>query len=385
MKWYSLDRILEKGCDYNFIVSGRGPGKSTAIVNHLIDAFADEGAQFVRISRYDWEVSARLMTAWFNEVNIAHLWDRLDNDELKIVYKSGVWYIENASGARTSMGYSMTLNNQDIFKSSSYDRVTNIVVEEFAMMDERSYIRGEIELFLSAVSTIVRNRQNVKVWFIGNTLTKHNPYFDFFGINVDRLGITPGTIRTFRCAGFEGMGATVAFEYANMSHEDISEISPLMRIGGNITATSGLYAVQPSVAEYKSRTKSLLDEDYNPVFPDLDGIYLGNGEFAAVRVTRLPRYDDLPLLVISKKDVGVIDLVGGRYLNLSGASNPTYEFDGHTFYLNTVSPYRLWADTVRMRRLRERNARCVHAFQTDEMRWKWTNFIDAYGYQMGEI
>lgn len=384
MKWYTLDRILEKGCDYNFIVSGRGPGKSTAVVNHLIDAFAKDKSQFVRISRYDWEISARLMTAWFNEVNVGHLHE-LVNDKVNVIYKSGVWYLEDEKGARTSMGFSMSLNNQDIFKSSSYDRVTNIVVEEFAMMDERNYIKGEIELFLSAVSTIVRNRQNVKVWFIGNTLTKHNPYFDFFGIDIDRLGITPGTIRTFRCAGFSGMGATVAFEYANMSHEDISEISPLMRIGGNITATSGLYAIQPSVAEYKSRTESLLDEDYQPVFPGIEGIYLGNGLFASCRVTRLPRFDDMPLLVLSDKRVGIVELTKGKFLNLSGAANPTYEFDGNLYYLNTISPYRLWADISLMRRLRERNARCVHAFETDEMRYKWTNFIDAYGYTLGEV
>lgn len=383
MRWYSLEGIESRKCDYNFIVSGRGPGKSTAMVNYLIDRF-HEGENFVRICRYDWEVSNSIMTQWFNSVNVDHLHEYFSEDCF-VSFSRGRFYLEDGEGRRVTMGFVVTLNNQDVFKSASYDGVTNIVVEEFAMMDERSYIKGEIELFLSALSTIVRNRQNVRVWLIGNTLTKHNPYFDFFGIDVDRLGIVPGTIRTFRCAGFGGLGATVALEYADMSHEDISEISPLMRVGGNVTATSGLYAVQPSVAEFEERTSTLLDDDYVRLLQGIDGLYLGGGLFCDARITRRPRFDDMRLVVMRLVEPTALELLRHRYLNLSGVANPRFEFDGTTYDLRTVSPIPIWSDRPRMLRLQRRDAMCVHAFETDEIRYKWRNFVDCYGFEPGEV
>ena len=137
MKYYSLDRILAKNCDYNFIFSGRGPGKSTAMVNHLIDEFFQNDAEFVRIGRYDWEVSRTLMSNWFNTVNYRKLIDYTNNDEVLVKFEGGQWRLyEDAKHYRT-MGYMVTLNNQDVFKSVSYDGVTNIVYEEFAMLNQR--------------------------------------------------------------------------------------------------------------------------------------------------------------------------------------------------------------------------------------------------------
>lgn len=91
MKYYSLDRILAKNCDYNFIFSGRGPGKSTAMVNHLIDEFFQNDAEFVRIGRYDWEVSRTLMSNWFNTVNYRKLIDYTNNDEVLVKFEGGQW------------------------------------------------------------------------------------------------------------------------------------------------------------------------------------------------------------------------------------------------------------------------------------------------------
>ena len=384
MKYYSLDDIKSRNCDYNFLISGRGPGKSTAIVNHLIDDFVTNGKQFVRIARYDWEVSKSLMQQWFNAVNITHLQQALDNYELSIEFKGGVFYVTDGTDSYT-IGYVVTLNNQDIFKSASYDNVTNIVFEEFVQMDERDYIRGEIELFLSAISTIVRSRNDCHVWFIGNTLSKHNPYFDFFGIDIDRLGISPGDLRTFRCAGFSGLGATVAIEYVQMSYEDISEIPALMRIGGNVTATSGLYAIQPTVAEYKDRTDTLLDTDFRKFLPMCEGAYIGDGVFCKVRITNEPRYDDMHLLVLSDWEVTPYDLSEQKFLNLSGMANPRYNMFDTWYYINCISPYPIWSDTKVMRRLQIADSKCVHAYSTDEMRYKWRNFIDAYGFVKGDI
>jgi hypothetical protein len=387
MRYYSLDRIAALDCDYNFIVSGRGPGKSTAIVNRLTDDFADRGGEFVRIARYDWECSRVLMSSWFNEVNACRMHERLGCHS---AYNAGLWYAESDEdpSVSTVMGHLVTLNNQDTIKSASFDRVTNVVYEEFAMLSDRDYMVGEVDAFLSALSTIVRRRQDVKVWFIGNTLSKHNPYFEYFGIDIDRMGIRPGDCRAFRCAGYGGHGATVAIEFANMAESDYMELSPLMRVGGNVTATTGVYDIPETVAAYRTRVEGVPDSDFLPLLPGLSGVYMGHGEFASARWSKRPLYDDMHLVALGTLHPGYGEVMHGRWLNLSGVYNPVYAPEGMQELarnLDCVNPYTMYANTADYRRFQIQDWSSVHAFETDEYEFKWRNFVDQWGYEKGRV
>lgn len=379
MRYYDISNIRSKDCDYNFIVSGRGPGKSTSCVNMLIDEYYNNGKEFVRVTRYDFEASPSIMLMWFNDINLDRVRSYYGEDAY-MDYRRGEWLVCTEKGKRR-IGRCISLNNQDIYKSVSYDQVTNIVFEEFVQMSERDYVKGEIELFLSAISTIVRSRDDCKVWMIGNTLSKYNPYFDFFGIDIDRLGIYPGTIKTYRCSGFDGMGSTVAIEYAEMSYESIIEIPSILRIGGNITATSGLYMQDPSVSEFKARTCKILDDEYTSFMRFADYVYLGNDDFATVRVTKYPKYDNMRLLRISKYDPDISDLMDKSYLNLSGEFNPRCSVYGNFINIKSISPYYIFSDDILRRRIRLMDYRCVHAYESDEIRRKWINFVDGYDYK----
>lgn len=400
MRWYSLDRIDATGCDYNFIFSGRGPGKSTAMVNHLIDSYFNtqsqfgNHSQFVRIARYDWAVSRTMMTGWFNEINKQHLREYGKG----VTYKGGEWRLFDLKQTADAlpkaedelpyqtMGYLLPLNAQDDYKSGvDYSNVTNVVFEEFVQLRERDYVDSETELFLSALSTIVRNRSGVRCWFIGNTLTKYNPYFELFGIDMDRLGMQPGDLRTFRVSGYDGKGATIALEYAEMAQDSVDELSPLMRIEGNVTATSGVFAQTPDVERYKQRTQNLLPADLVDPLP-WPGAYLGKGKFTRVRMTRFPVSDDMRLLVFSSWEPPLSDLQHDTFLNLSGDPNPTYQtpLDTRAQPLHVVSPLSALADSRVMRMLQVADARCIHAYETDEMRYKWRCFVDEIGYERGQ-
>lgn len=393
MKWYDISNIEATGCDYNFIVSGRGPGKSTAMVNKLIDDyFNDESefgrpAQFVRLERFDFEISKAKLTGWFNEVNQRKL---EDEHGCWVTFEGMEWRLRPLVNGRRDkdaayevMGYVLPLNAQDEFKSGyDYSNVTNIVFEEFVQLRERDYVQQEPELFLSALSTIVRNRQKVRCWFIGNTLTKYNPYFDIFGIDIDRIGLEPGDLKTFRVPGYRGMGATIAIEYANMAQEDIAELSPLMRIAGNDTATSGLYVIDPSVSEAPSRIAQVPLDGWERPLP-VDGLYLGDGDFSRVRLSKRPVYDGMQLLAFDNFKPEGDDLLHEKWLNLSDTANPHYTWLDVDFVLKCVAPELLWADTSLMHRLQSADARCAHAYMTDKAKYLWRNFVDMYGYERG--
>lgn len=386
MRWYSLDPILEKDCDYNFVFSGRGPGKSTAIVNHLIDCWLnersewDKPAQFVRIVRYDWAISRVMMRGWFNEVNQQKLADA----GWWIDFKGGEFRARrlHEDGSRDeddpyeTMGYVLPLNAQDDYKSGvDYSNVSNVVFEEFVQLRERDYVDHEVDLFMSALSTIVRNRHGVKCWFIGNTLTKVNPYFEMFGIDLNNIEMQPGDIRTYQVQGYDGKGATIALEYAQMAQGSVDEIAPLMRVDGNVTATSGVFATTPAVEGYSDRTATLAEEDFAPALP-VAGAYLGSGRFCRILLSKRPVWDDARLICLKACEPTAVQMTTRDWLNLSGAANPRCEYLGMPVSIRCISPMRVWADATIMNQLRHNDQSCVHAYETDEMRMKWRHFVD---------
>ena len=372
MKYYDMTNLLEKDCDYNFIVSGRGTGKSTTIINHLIDDYCTKGYQFCRIARYDFEIKPSVYNNWFNHVNIEHL---QQYGFVSCGFSRNTFYFQDESGEKYIAGYVVSLNNQDIFKSGVSTNIQNIVFEEFCAMSERDYYRGEIQAFLSALSTIVRSRNGVKCYFIGNTLTKHNPYFDFFGIDIDRLGFKAGDLLTFKVKGFYGMGATIALEYVDMAYDDINEIPSILRVCGNDTATTGLYVISHETMMYDT-FKELIDVSPFTNFLNEPVVYIGANEFYSCRISKHPLIDGRRIICAEPLTV-TPKLLESKMLNLSGVYNPTITIGEQTYHLNTMSAEIYYADK-RFTDLVTEWKSCEKCMSDDTIKTKLFNFIDKW-------
>lgn len=230
MKYYRLDRILEKDAVYNFIYGGRASGKSYAMAEKLLDDYINKGEQFVRVFRNS--ISKRNGETYFAEVI-------LDNPEkykdYKVTYDMNKYYINGEV-----FGYAVALSMEQYKKSEQYPLCTKVVFEEFTALDNEDYWDSEIEHFKSLLSTIFRHRTG-KVFFIGNSLTLSNPYFDWLGI--DATGIEIGDCKSFTPVvivnGAEELGASIAIEYVPIGYETAEEIPTMMRVPDNEIATSG--------------------------------------------------------------------------------------------------------------------------------------------------
>ncbi len=80
----------------------------------------------------------------------------------------------------------MTLSTAQDLKSANFDKVVNIIFDEF-IIDEgqkKYYLQNEVETFLNLIETIARMRK-VRIFLLGNAgniLT--NPYFLYFDLSV---------------------------------------------------------------------------------------------------------------------------------------------------------------------------------------------------------
>lgn len=166
--YYSLQKLLSHNKLFSFVLGNRGAGKSYSAKDFAIRNFLKDGSQFVYVRRYKTEF-AKLKT-FFDDIREAypgHVFEVKGRD----------FYIDE-----TYAGTSIALSTSQKDKSSTFPFVTTIIFDEFIIKEGvHHYIRDEVELFLDLYETIARTR-NVRVLFIGNTITKINPYFAYFGL-----------------------------------------------------------------------------------------------------------------------------------------------------------------------------------------------------------
>lgn len=230
MKYYSLDEIKKKKAHYNFIYGGRASGKSYEIARELLDNYLKTGEQFVRVLRS--VIYGKGCETYFTEL-IANNPDKYKG--ITVEYYQNQYTINGEI-----FGYTIPLTLEQSRKSSQYPNVTTMVFEEFTAIDNSDYIDNEIEHFKSLLSTVFRHRQG-KVYFIGNSITLSNPYFDWFGI--DAAGIEIGDIKCYSTSielnGIEMPGASIALEYVPIGYVSPAEIPFMQRIPDNEIASTG--------------------------------------------------------------------------------------------------------------------------------------------------
>lgn len=213
-KYYSLSKILKCNATYNVIFGERSNGKSFSVHEYALRRYIENGEQFAVVRRWQDDFTGKRGASMFNGVVNAGVVSKLSNGEWNgIYYYASRWYLcKYEDGVRSitderPFAYGFAITSQEHDKSTEYPGVTTILYDEF--MTRRQYIPDEFVMFCNVLSTIIRNRDNVKIFMLGNTVNKYCPYFKEMGLkHVDEM--KQGTIDIYRY-GEEKL--TVAVEY----------------------------------------------------------------------------------------------------------------------------------------------------------------------------
>ena len=177
-KFYSLDNLLKYDCEYNMILGARSNGKSYSVKHYCIKDYWENGKKFIYLRRYTVEIKISMVEAYFNDADIKKI-TKGERDGI-IVYRSGIYLAhmdkESQRLERDELiGVVMALSIQGHYKSMSMLEYKNIIFEEF--ITNSLYIDNETNELQQLVSTIARN-EKVKVFLIGNTISRLCPYFN---------------------------------------------------------------------------------------------------------------------------------------------------------------------------------------------------------------
>lgn len=218
IKYYSLDKIVSKKATYNVIMGERSNGKTYAALKYGLEQYLKDGKELAVVRRWKEDVTGQRARAIFDGLvanNVVS--DLTDGEYTGIHYYSGRYYLCTYDDGRAVynetdiFAHAFALSDTEHNKGVSYPYIGTIVFDEF--ITNGTYLRDEFVLFMNTVSTIVRQRTNVQIFMLGNTVNRFNPYFKEMGL-VHANQMDQGSIDVYK---YGKSGLTVALEYTASS------------------------------------------------------------------------------------------------------------------------------------------------------------------------
>lgn len=195
-KYYSLENILDYDCTYNIIFGERSNGKTYACLKYALERYLKTGEQLALVRRWREDFTGKRGASMFSALIENGELSKLDTEWEDIYYYSGRWWLARWEDDKRILSeepfaYGFSLGSMEHDKSTSYPNITTIIFDEF--ITRGYYLPDEFVVFLNVVSTIVRDRTNVKIFMLGNTVNQYCPYFAEMGLNHIKT-MKPGSI-----------------------------------------------------------------------------------------------------------------------------------------------------------------------------------------------
>lgn len=189
--YYTLDKILKCNADYNLIYGERSNGKTTAVFKYALKNFIKSGyvEQLGLVRRYEEDYKGKNGDNIFTGIVNLGWVDKFSKGKYNnIVYARQRWwlcYIDDEGKklytCEKPFAIGFAIGSQEHYKSTSYPDITTILFDEF--LTRSYYLPNEFVEFQNLLSTIIRLRNNVKIFMCGNTVNKYCPYFAEMGIS----------------------------------------------------------------------------------------------------------------------------------------------------------------------------------------------------------
>ena len=218
IKYWDIRNVLSINARYMLIIGERSNGKTYGTITYCLEEYFKNGSEFAYIRRWDEDLVGKKGESLFN----AHIKNGVIRKLSKgkwnhVVYKSRAYYFAfvDDEGVMTvdvrPFAYAFALTQGEHYKSNSYPDIRNIIFDEF--LTRGMYLPDEFVIYQNVLSTIIRQRDDVKIFMLGNTVNKYCPYFKEMGLNRIQ-NQKAGTIDVYE---YGNTGLRVAVEYCSMN------------------------------------------------------------------------------------------------------------------------------------------------------------------------
>lgn len=262
-EWYSLKRILKTNADFYMIYGQRSNGKTYSVLQYCLD----NNLKVAYIRRYYEEIAKYNVTSLYH----AHYGDWSKEDYTDIIYKSRSFFYAKINDdnkivktSKESLCDVFALNTWERSKGADRGHYDVIIFDEF--LTKTNYLEDELERFKNLLSSLIRYRDNVKIFLLGNTVNKYCPYFSDFEITNIIKNLKIGEVRTKILSS----GAKIAIERCERTTKT-EKVRKFFEFGRKKNMiTTGVWEIDSYphvtgtiVKEEIVKTAYIIDEDFN--------------------------------------------------------------------------------------------------------------------------
>lgn len=175
MHFYDYHKILSYNAPINILIGERGVGKTYGFKKFVISRFLKKKEKFIYLRRYDNELKSALSKNFFGDV-------QKEFPDVNLATKGRTFTCNNEV-----FGYAKRLTEAQDLKSTQFEDVKIIVFDEYAIeKNKRYYLPNEGMIIAGVLDSIIRNRNDIKVFFLMNAVEgiEYSPLFTFFDLSL---------------------------------------------------------------------------------------------------------------------------------------------------------------------------------------------------------
>lgn len=174
--YYDPSKLLSFNSVYNFVVGGRGIGKTFGFKRKAIKDGIAKGDQFIYLRRYKTELTIARNTFF---ADIEYLFPEYD---LRVnggmAQYAPIDTREEKKREWITIGFFIALSISQSVKSVAFPKVKTIIFDEFIIeKGSTTYINSEATAFTNFFNTVDRGKDKTRVFFLANSVSIMNPYF----------------------------------------------------------------------------------------------------------------------------------------------------------------------------------------------------------------
>lgn len=188
-KYYSVKKIDETESVYRIIIGQRSNGKTFALCEKALDEYTSTGRPTAYIRRFSEDIKPKNIENLFNPHNIEKLTKKIYNCT---VYRSNCFYFAYKDDAgkviRRDKNFfckTFALNTWEHSKGQDSGLFKNIIFDEF--ISRSGYLYNEFTNFQNLLSSVIRDREDVVIYMLANTVSKFCPYFSEMKIDIEKI------------------------------------------------------------------------------------------------------------------------------------------------------------------------------------------------------
>lgn len=230
MAYYDYTELLAQGAIYNLIIGQRSNGKTFGACRLILEEYLKTGTPSAYIRRLEEQIKPKNIEALFNP-HSAWIDEQTEHKYNSVVYRAGGFYLarfelSDKTGRfiklaqdRTPFCRCYAIATADTTKGQDAGPVAYVVFDEF--MTRKYYLVNEFIHYQNLLSSIIRDRQGVRILMLANTVNKYCPYFGEMGLR-EIADQDQGTIAVYTAGTSE---TKIAVEYCASDDEQQKKVS----------------------------------------------------------------------------------------------------------------------------------------------------------------